>query len=187
MRKFFGSLLEVTEVAVIAIVAVLLIRAFLIQPFLVSGDSMVPTFHNGDYLLVDELTYRLREPQRGEVIVFRFPKDEKLFFIKRIIGLPGERVEIADGKVIIVNGEHPQGVILSEPSLSPTLETSGNKDITLGPDQYFVLGDNRSFSLDSRSWGTVAKTEIMGLVRLRLLPLSAMNVFAVPNYGTFSQ
>src|SRR6185503_2134987 len=101
MRKFFGSLLEVTEVAVIAIVAVLLIRAFLIQPFLVSGDSMVPTFHNGDYLLVDELTYRLREPQRGEVIVFRYPRDEKLFFIKRIIGLPGERVEIEGGKVVV--------------------------------------------------------------------------------------
>ena len=183
MRKFFGSLLEVTEVAVIAIVAVLLIRAFLVQPFLVSGDSMVPTFQNGDYLLVDELTYRLREPQRGEVVVFRFPKDEKLFFIKRIIGLPGERVEIADGKVIIVNGANPQGMILDESYLSASLQTSGNEDITLGPNQYFVLGDNRSFSLDSRSWGTVTKTEIMGLARLRLLPLSALNVFAAPNYG----
>lgn len=182
MRKFFGSLLEVAEVAVIAIVAVLLIRAFLVQPFLVSGDSMVPTFHNGDYLLVDELTYRLREPARGEVIVFRYPKDEKLFFIKRIIGLPGERVEIADGNIIIVNGEHPQGLTLDEPYLSASLQTSGNEDITLGDGQYFVLGDNRSFSLDSRSWGTVTKKEIMGLVRLRLLPLSALNTFAAPSY-----
>lgn len=182
MRKFFGSLLEVIEVAVIAIVAVLLIRAFLVQPFLVSGDSMVPTFQNGNYLLVDELTYRLREPQRGEVIVFRYPKDEKLFFIKRIIGLPGERVEIGGGKVTIVNSEHPQGFTLNEPYLSASLETSGDEDVTLGTGQYFVLGDNRSYSLDSRSWGSVAKGEIMGLARFRLLPFSAATVFSAPSY-----
>ena len=170
------------EVAAIAVVAVLLIRAFLVQPFLVSGDSMVPTFQNGDYLLVDELTYRLREPQRGEVIVFRYPKDEKLFFIKRIIGLPGERVEINDGRVTILNSENPQGFILAEPYLSSSQGTSGNEDVTLGKDEYFVLGDNRSFSLDSRSWGSVVKPEIMGLVRMRLLPLNSFNVFEAPAY-----
>lgn len=182
MRKFFGSLLEVAEVAAIAIVAVLLIRTFLVQPFLVSGDSMVPTFQNGDYLLIDELTYRLREPQRGEVIVFRYPKDEKLFFIKRVIGLPGERVEIADGRITIINSEHPQGFMLDETYISSTLETNGKEDITLAEGQYFVLGDNRSFSLDSRSWGPVFKPEIVGLVRLRLLPFSALTTFAAPSY-----
>lgn len=182
MRKFFGSLLEVAEVAVIAIVAVLLIRTFLVQPFLVSGDSMVPTFQNGDYLLVDQLTYRLREPERGEVIVFRYPRDEKVFFIKRIIGLPGERVEISNGMVTIVNGEYPQGLVLGEVYISSGLETIGEEDMVLGDGQYFVLGDNRSQSLDSRTWGPVVKSEIMGLARLRLLPLNALNVFAAPAY-----
>lgn len=183
MRKFFGSLLEVAEVAVIAIVAVLLIRAFLVQPFLVSGDSMVPTFQNGDYLLVDQLTYRFREPQRGEVVVFRYPKDEKLFFIKRIIGLPGERIEIVGGQVIIVNGEHPKGLALNETYIGGAgLETAGSNDVTLAADEYFVLGDNRSYSLDSRSWGPVSRDEIMGIVRLRLLPLGALGTFNVPQY-----
>lgn len=182
MRKFFGSLLEVAEVAVIAIVAVLLVRTFLVQPFLVSGDSMVPTFQNGDYLLVDQLTYRLREPERGEVIVFRYPRDEKLFFIKRIIGLPGERVEISNGMVTVFNGEYPQGLVLSEQYISASLATVGEDDITLGAGQYFVLGDNRSYSLDSRSWGPVTKSEIMGLARVRLLPLNALNMFEAPSY-----
>jgi signal peptidase I len=181
-RKFFGSLLEVVEVAVIAIAAVFLIRAFLVQPFVVSGDSMVPTFKNSDYLLVDELTYHLRAPERGEVIVFRYPKDESLFFIKRIIGLPGDRVEISNGTVTIVNGDHPQGLVLDESYLPSGLQTSGDEDVTLAKDQYFVMGDNRPYSLDSRSWGTVNSKEIIGLVRVRLLPLSSVGTFAVPQY-----
>ena len=182
MRKFFGSLLEVIEVAVVAIAAVLVIRAFLIQPFLVSGDSMVPTFHNSDYLLIDELTYRLRPPARGEVVVFRYPKDEKVFFIKRIVGLPGERVEISGGEVTIVNGEHPQGLKLDEPYINGEMKTSGEEDMTLGAGQYFVLGDNRPYSLDSRSWGTVSSREIVGLVRVRLLPLGSFGTFSPPAY-----
>jgi signal peptidase I len=182
MRKFLGSLLEVIEVAVIAIAAVFLIRTFLVQPFLVSGDSMVPTFHDGDYLLIDELTYHLRTPQRGEVVVFRYPKDESLFFIKRIIGLPGERVQIVNGVVTIVNNEYPRGFVLQEPYLPAGAQTSGSEDITLGPDQYLVLGDNRAYSLDSRSWGPVSARGITGLVRLRLLPFAAMGAFSMPQY-----
>jgi signal peptidase I len=181
-KKFFGSLLEVIEVAVIAIAAVFLIRAFLVQPFVVSGDSMVQTFKNNDYLLIDELTYHLRAPERGEVIVFRYPKDESLFFIKRIIGLPGERVEISNGTVTIVNSDHSQGFALDESYLPSGLTTTGDVDVTLGKDQYFVLGDNRPYSLDSRSWGTVSSKEIIGLVRLRLLPLDTITNFSVPHY-----
>jgi signal peptidase I len=182
MRKFLGSLLEVIEVAVIAIAAVFLIRTFLVQPFLVSGDSMVPTFNNGDYLLIDELTYHLRSPERGEVVVFRYPKDESLFFIKRIIGLPGERVQISNGAVIIVNGEVPGGFVLDEHYLPEETTTSGNEDIVLDSDEYLVLGDNRAYSLDSRSWGPVKSDGITGLVRLRLLPLGAIDAFAAPQY-----
>src|SRR3990167_8771458 len=99
MRQFFVSVLEVLEVALIAIAAVFFIRNFLVQPFLVSGSSMIPNFHDGDYLLVDELTYRFRTPERGEVAVFRYPNDESTYFIKRIIGLPNERIKIANGQV----------------------------------------------------------------------------------------
>lgn len=182
MRRFLGSLLEVLEVAVIAIAAVFLIRTFLVQPFLVSGDSMVPTFHDGDYLLIDELTYRLRDPQRGEVVVFHYPKDESLFFIKRIIGLPGERVRIENGSVTIINGEHPAGLVLEESYLPSEVQTNGGEEVTLGESQYLVLGDNRPYSLDSRSWGPVNSEGITGLVRLRLLPLGAIDAFAAPQY-----
>lgn len=182
MRKFLSSLLEVSEVAVVAIVAVVIIRTFLVQPFLVAGDSMMPVFRNGDYLLVDELTYRLREPKRGEVIVFRYPEDERQFFIKRIIGLPGERVEISSGKILVLNGENPTGIALDEPYISSPLDPSVEYDVTLGDEEYFVLGDNRPFSLDSRSWGPVVSREVIGMVRLRLFPFGATRTFAAPQY-----
>src|SRR3990167_2611007 len=102
MRKFIISIFEILEVVGIALVAVFLIRKFLVQPFLVSGASMVPTFSNGDYVLIDELSYYFRIPQRGEVIVFRYPNDESTYFIKRVIGLPGEHIMIRDGKVRVV-------------------------------------------------------------------------------------
>jgi len=112
MRRFLASLLEIFEVLVIAIAAVIIVRHYLIQPFLVSGDSMVPNFHNGNYLLIDELTYRIRPPERGEVIVFRFPKNESTYFIKRVIGLPCERVKIDSGVVTIFNASHKDGLVL---------------------------------------------------------------------------
>jgi signal peptidase I len=156
MRQFLISALEVVEVALVAIGAVFLIRTFLVQPFLVSGASMVPNFANGDYLLVDELSYRFRGANRGEVVVFRYPKDESTYFIKRVIGVPGDRIEIKENKVLIYNTEHQDGMALAEPYLSPdtpTVVRSGGQDaFTLAPEEYLVLGDNRSYSFDSRDW-----------------------------------
>src|ERR1039458_5432166 len=103
MRKFFASLLEVLEIAVIAVGAVFIVRTFLVQPFLVSGTSMSPNFSNGDYVLTDELTYRLRPPERGEVVVFHDPQDYSTYFIKRIIGSPGEHV-LVKNNAVTVNG-----------------------------------------------------------------------------------
>jgi len=186
MRRFFASLLEVVEVAIIALGAVFLIRTFLVQPFLVSGASMVPNFHNGDYLLIDEVSYRFREPERGEVVVFRYPNDESTFFIKRIIGLPGERVALNEGKITVFNAEHPQGELLGEeylPSTAFTSARSGNKsEYRVGEGEYLVLGDNRSYSYDSRDWGALKRKEIIGLVRLRLWPVTGLTVFAAPSY-----
>ena len=183
MRQFFASVLEVAEVALVAILAVFLIRTFFVQPFLVSGSSMSPNFENGDYLLIDELTYRFRTPERGEAIVFRYPKDESTYFIKRIIGLPHERVVLKDNVITIFNEQNPEGFVLEEKeSLPAAYVTSGNEDVTIGPAEDLTFGDNRSASFDSRSWGTLPRKDIIGLVRLRLWPVMEFRAFAAPQY-----
>ncbi len=182
MRQFFISVLEIAKVVVVAVGAVVLVRSFLVQPFLVSGSSMVPNFHGGDYLLIDELTYRFRDPERGEVVVFRSPANPSVFFIKRIIGLPGEKIEIRGGKVFVSSVERPESAALDEPYLPPNL-INGNSSVALESSQYFMMGDNRSFSLDSRSWGPLSRSGIVGLVRVRLWPVGSVQAFGVPEYG----
>ena len=183
MRKFFAAFLEVLEVAVIAVGVVFLVRTFLVQPFLVSGSSMSPNFSNGDYVLVDELTYDLRAPQRGEVVVFHDPQDYSTYFIKRIIGLPNERVTIKNDTITVFNADHPQGFALGESYLPKGTDTSGNYDFTLSSSTYLLLGDNRPASYDSRIWGPLPTKGIVGLVRVRLWPLNEVTAFAAPQYG----
>lgn len=182
MRKFFASLLEVLEVAVIAVVAVFIVRTFLVQPFLVSGSSMSPNFSNGDYVLVDELTYHLRAPARGEVVVFHDPQDYSTYFIKRVIGLPGEHVVIKNDTVTAYSSANPQGLALDETYLPKGTDTSGTYDFKLSSSTYLLLGDNRQFSYDSRMWGALPTKNIVGLVRIRLWPLNEMTAFAAPQY-----
>lgn len=182
MRRFLVSVLEIAEIGLVAIGSVFLIRGFLVQPFLVSGASMMPNFANGDYLLIDELSYRFRSPERGEVVVFRYPNDESVYFIKRIIGLPGETVNIKNGKIAIRSEKNSEGFVLAENYLPPNANTGGNTEFKLGADQYFVLGDNRSYSFDSRGWGTLPAKDIVGLARLRLWPLDGLAAFAAPQY-----
>lgn len=181
MRKFLASLLEIFEIALIAVGSVFLVRTFLIQPFVVSGSSMAPNFGNGDYLLVDELTYRFRTPQRGEVVVFRYENNSGAYFIKRIIGLPGEHVSIKNNIINIIpqNGEP---IILKEPYIPSSTPTSGSAEYSLNGNQYFVLGDNRSFSFDSRNWGALNAKDIIGLVRVRLWPFGEAVSFPIPQY-----
>ncbi len=182
MRKFLASLLEVLEIAVIAVVAVFIVRTYLVQPFLVDGTSMYPTFSNGDYVLTDELTYRIRPPERGEVIVFHDVSDASTYLIKRIIGLPGERIVIKNDTVTIYNKTHPNGFVLDETYLPPGTITAGNEDITLSSSSYFVMGDNRAVSYDSRSWGPLPANDIVGMVRFRLWPPTALSFFGTPSY-----
>jgi len=182
MRSFFTSLIEVVEVLVVAIVSVLLIKTFLIQPFLVNGDSMEPNFSNGNYLLVDEISYRLREPERGEVIVFRYPENRSVFYIKRIIGLPGETIEIKGGQVKIYNNDFPEGFTASEDYLTDVTRTSGDLKVTLAEGDYFVMGDNRVYSFDSRKWGSLPEADIIGLVRFNLWPLNEARAIERPSY-----
>jgi signal peptidase I len=157
----------------LALIVVIPIRAFLFQPFLVKGQSMEPSFYTGDYLIVDEITYRFRDPKRGEVIVFKYPQNEKQKFIKRVIGLPGEEVEIK-GEELIVKNEKGE-IVYSEKNSSNSI--FGNLKIKLGKGEFFVLGDNRAHSLDSRYFGKVKKREIVGRVVLRLFPPQRIEAF----------
>lgn len=159
-----------------------LLRTFLFQPFLVHGASMEPTFADGEYLLIDEISYSFRQPERGEVVVFRFPQNESQFFIKRIIGLPGETVQLRGGVVWIVNSVNPNGMRLTEP-YSRRPESSGETTITLGDKEYFVLGDNRAVSYDSRRWGPVPRRDIIGRVWVRAWPVNRAMVFSAPAYS----
>ncbi len=142
---------------------------------------MEPNFENGDYLIVDEISYKLREPQRGEVVVFKYPNDTSQRYIKRIIGLPGETVVIENNKVEISNQEGNK--ILDESTyLSLSTFTPGNIRVTLGEDEYFVLGDNRPSSSDSRRWGTLPKEDIIGRVYIRAWPFAALAKIEAPSY-----
>ena len=181
MKRFLGSFFEVVEVALIALVTVFLVRTFLLQPFLVNGASMEPNFKNGDYLLVDELTYRLREPKRGEVVVFKYPGDESTYYIKRIIGLPGERVKLDGAEITVYNDSNEEGLKINENYLNDQVQYIA-KDYTLKDDEFFVLGDNRSYSFDSRSWGPLIDKELIGLVRVRLWPVTNASIFETPIY-----
>ena len=168
---------EILKILIISVVIVLPIRYFVVQPFIVRGASMEPTFEDRQYLIIDEISYYFRKPHRGEVVIFRYPRDPSQFFIKRIIGLPGERVEIQGGRVMIFNALHPEGALMEEMYLSPpNRPTHPHLSISLDADEYFVLGDNRDSSSDSRVWGPLPDKLIIGRVVFRVLPLNQFGV-----------
>lgn len=184
-KRFFIFLWEFVKVAAISLAIIIPVRYFLIQPFYVKGASMEPNFHDREYLIIDEITYRFKAPQRGEIIVFRYPMDPQEYFIKRLIGLPGESVQIKDGEVHIYNQDNPDGFILKEDYLPEDLSTYSASDakIILGSDEYFVLGDNRNASKDSRIFGPLNKSFITGRVYFRGYPFNKIKVFKdVPRY-----
>lgn len=171
--KEVGSFIwETAKLIIISLAIIIPIRYYLVQPFFVKGASMEMNFHDGDYLLIDEITYRFDEPRRGDVIVFRYPDDPSQFYIKRIIGLPGETIEVKNGQVKIYNSSSKTGFILDEYYLSPSQETRGNVTEILESNEYFVMGDNRLQSSDSRRWGPVSQNLITGRALIRLWPLT---------------
>jgi len=162
---------DILKIVIIALAIIVPIRYFLIQPFFVNGASMDPNFLDGDYLIIDEISYRFNEPQRSDVIIFRYPLDPSQFFIKRVVGLPNETVKIEDGKVFIYSEETPdERIILDESAYLEDSYTPGNLEITLEEDEYFVLGDNRMSSSDSRKWGELDKKYIIGRAWIRAWP-----------------
>jgi len=174
--------LELVKIVVLAAITIVAVRYFLFKPFYVKGESMSPTFYENEYLIVDELSYRFRNPKRGEVIVFRSPTSPEDFYLKRVIGLPGERIRVENGKVTICQVEC---TVLSEQYLNG-ISTDGDVAFTLGDDQYAVFGDNRGASYDSRRFGPITKESIQGRTLVRGWPLTRVSYFGdshLPQYN----
>jgi len=143
---------------------------------------METNYQDGEYLIVDEISYRFREPERGEVIVFKYPQNPSEFFIKRIIGLPGETIKIQNSVIIIENKKNPQGFILDESSYLKNIPSMGQEIVTLKQGEFFVLGDNRAASFDSRRWGPLPRNDIVGKVWIKAWPISRAGLAHAPNY-----
>lgn len=188
-----GLLAEMARVFLLAVVIIIPVRVFLFQPFFVQGSSMEPNFEDGEYLVISEFGYKqtkvgwtdtsfrlkpFKEIARQDVVVFRFPKNIEEFFIKRVIGLPGEAVEIRRGQVLIFNQEHPDGFVLDESAyLSKAVAMQDMPRMELSTEQYFVMGDNRAHSYDSRSIGPIGKDKVIGRVLLRAWPVDHFSMY----------
>ncbi len=185
IKNFFNFTFELVKVVVISLAIIIPVRYFLIQPFYVKGASMEPSFYDHEYLIIDEISYRFVEPKRGDIIVFRYPRNPQEYFIKRVIGLPGEKVEIREGEIYVYNDEYKDGVILEENYLSEETKTYGNfssEIVELTEGEYFVLGDNRNSSKDSRSFGPVKESFVTGRVFFRGWPFNKIEFFEAPEY-----
>lgn len=183
--------LDVIKVAVVSLAIIYPVRTFLIQPFYVQGESMIPNFQEKEYLIIDEISYRFQKPVRGDTVVFHPPSRPDEFYIKRIIGLPGESILLRNGRVIIFNQQYPAGIMLDESSYLPanTMTRSTTSllaegvPLALGDNQYFVLGDNRANSQDSRAFGPLPLKNIVGRAWLRGWPISRVGSVSTPEYG----
>lgn len=167
-------LAEIVEFAFIALLIVVPVRMFIAQPFIVSGASMEDTFHTGEYLIIDQVTYRLQDPKRGDIIVFHYPQDPSKFFIKRIIGIPGDTIDI-QGNIVTITSKDGTDMALDEPYIKSMAENTTLHE-TLGDREYFVMGDNRDASSDSRVWGVLQKEKIVGKAFVRLFPFNEVGI-----------
>lgn len=172
-KSFKQEALDLLRFTLIVLAIVIPIRVFVAQPFIVNGESMVPTLSNGDYLIIDQISYVQGAPKRGEVVVFRFPTNQRRFLIKRIVGLPGETIIINGSKVIATQTDNSV-IQLNEPYLNSEFSSYGTWE--LGPDEYFVMGDNRQKSSDSRTWGVLQEDLIVGKTLLRLFPVNNFGI-----------
>lgn len=181
--SFIRDAIKIIFISVIIIVPV---RLFVVQSFFVVGISMQPSYENGDYLLVDKISYRFSKPNRGDVIVFKSPTEKSETYIKRIIGLPYDTIVLRNDKVQILSEGAGSEIVIEEDyiqgSTGKHLDDGADMVVSLGEDEYFVMGDNRSDSWDSRFWGSLEESEILGKVWLRLWPVSSVNFITKPSY-----
>lgn len=177
--KIFSFLGDLFEVVILSSALFVFAYLFVAQPHQVTGPSMLPAFHDKEYLLTDKVSYRFKDPQRGDVIIFRYPVRPEIDYIKRIIALPGEEVMIKNGKVTIFNEDNPDGFELPEPYLNEEITTSPHTYILEGErvkvrdEEVLVMGDNRPHSSDSREWGGVPLDNIIGRAIFRYWPPDA--------------
>jgi len=180
VKKFFRNVLDFFKTAVFIIALAFAIRVFLIQPFVVEGQSMEPSFHSNDYLITEKISFRIRPPQRGEIVILHPPENPNINYIKRIVGLPGDIIQIRDGSVYVNNKK------INEPYLTSDEQTLASKKdgytVTLKESEYFVMGDNRNHSRDSREIGPVPKENIVSRIWFRLLPINQIKAFAAVKY-----
>lgn len=191
---FLSFFFDLIKTFIVVMIIAFVIRYFVIQPFVVDGDSMLPTFVNNEYLIAEKISYDFHQPRRGDVVIFRYPKNPSVIYIKRVIGLPGESVKIVDGKIEIADYGSDQYNILEENYLSLGTKTETNLvendqlgsgfKIVLQENEFFVLGDNRDHSSDSREWGILPRTNIIGRVWLTITPLDKLQVWGVQKYTT---
>ncbi len=188
--SFFELIFEMIKVLILALIIIIPVRVFLFQPFFIEGSSMDPNFHDGQYLVVSEFGYKqtkisektlikpFKSIVRQDVIVFRYPRNPSQFFIKRVIGLPGESVEVKQGKIYIYNEEHPEGFILDEKAyIGNNILTQDMSRRDVKQDEYYVMGDNRMNSSDSRIFGPINKDKVIGRVLLRVWPTSEFTLY----------
>ncbi|MDD3711786.1 MAG: signal peptidase I [Patescibacteria group bacterium] len=180
MKEPIDTLFDIIKVILIALLIVIPVRYFLFQPFVVNGQSMEPNYSNGDYLIVDEISYRFKDPVRGDVIVFRYPQNPSLRHIKRVIGLPNETIRINDNGVEIIS--EGNSIRLDENSYLPFTFMGETMEISLGDDEFFVMGDNRQLSFDSRRWGALSREYILGKVLIRVASFNKAEVIGAPIY-----
>ncbi|MFA6918944.1 MAG: signal peptidase I [Patescibacteria group bacterium] len=188
LRSVGEFIFELVKIVVISFVIILAVRFFLMEPFYVKGASMEPNFYDHQYLVIEKLSYRFDAPKRGDVVVFRYPADPKQFFIKRVIGLPGEHIRVEAGGVYLAGKD--SDLLIPESYIPTTTKTElplkGYGDVTLGSDEYFLLGDNRTESLDSRVFGPVKKDFLIGRTWIRGWPFNQIKVFGSPDYSSLN-
>lgn len=178
-QDFFDFVLDLLKTGLVVFVIAFILRYFIVQPYIVDGQSMTPNYQNNEYLLAEKVSYMLGQPKRGDVVVFRYPKNPSLNYIKRVIGLPGETINIKNSIVTITNSEHPNGMVIKEEYLpsSTKTEVGNGQPLTkkLNDNEYFVMGDNRAGSSDSREWGVLPKANIAGRSWVSIAQLGGEN------------
>lgn len=184
--SFFEFIWDLLKTAIIVVVVAFAVKFFLLQPYIVDGNSMLPNFENEECLLVEKVSYRFKSPKRGDVIVFHPPGQNSINYIKRIVGLPNERIEILENKIKIYNDKYPDGIFLDEsyiPSSYLTVSEKSDGLYTVGNNEYFVLGDNREHSSDSREWGNLPETNILGKAWLEIFPFKNFDLVEHQNFA----
>lgn len=183
IRRAFNFCWEIIKIVVVSLAIIIPVRVYVVQPFIVEGASMSPSFEDGQYLIVDEISYRFNPPRRGDVVIFHPPTDEKTYYIKRVIGLPNETIQLKDEHIFVHNQEYPDGFRLNEANYLIQNRITQEGKTTLNNDEYYVIGDNRDNSLDSRRFGPVKAGDIKGKVFLRAFPFNEFNFFERPIYN----